>query len=208
MKTERGRMTAWIGFLTFVALAVAPRANAVPLPLNGSWTVLIQDMKPGDFFTGDFDFTSSLPVLFKITDLYVVSDQFELYDDGALVLTTPSKPDWPALGFSGAFQAPPWTDDPDVALASGFFSNSTFLFAPGNHSLTIRDIHIPPGCIEGTDVTCRDGTVAFSAITESGGGQAVPEPTTLGLLGAGFLLISVPWRRLRRSPAYRPTAPA
>jgi len=158
-----------------------PEGHHSPMPLDGSWVVIDEVMPAGAFFTGNWDWTSSAPVLFTITDLYVVTDAYEVYDSGNLVLTTPALPDYAALGIP-AFQSPPWTADPDVALAEPLFSKGAITFAPGYHNITIMDYQIPTGF--------GDGTVAFKAV-------AVPAPAAilLGSMGVGL----VGWLRRRRT---------
>jgi len=92
-----------------------------PMPLDGTWVILDEGMQEGGFFTGVYTWNSPRNVEFTITDLFVVSDRFEVYDNAALVLTTPAVPDWDDLALAGPFVSPPWTDNPDTALASGFF---------------------------------------------------------------------------------------
>jgi len=134
-----------------------------PMALDGTWMILDQNMPVGGFFSGGpwtWD-SPSLPVKFTITDLYVVSDQFVVYDHGVPVVTTPSLPDWYVLQYATAFTSPPWTNNPDVALASIFFSSAVIIFPRGEHSITIQDIHIPPRTAGGNP--CSDGTVVFKA---------------------------------------------
>jgi len=133
------------------------------MAFDGSWVILDQNMPVGGFFSGGpwtWDSTS-LPVRFTITDLYVVSDQFVVYDYDVPVATTPSLPDWDVLRYPTAFTSPPWTNNPDTALSSNFFSSAEIIFPRGEHSITIQDIHIPPRKAGGNP--CSDGTVAFKA---------------------------------------------
>ncbi len=147
------------------------------LPLDGSWTILDEFMNTGDFFPSNpWSYTSPDPVTFTITDLFVVSDQFEVYVDGGYFATTPAVPDWPAYT-TDPFDPAYWTNDPDVALASGYYSNGVYVLPAGAHDVTIRDIHIPPVSVGGPPF--GDGTVAF---------KAVPEPASLSLLALAGLV--------------------
>ena len=133
------------------------------MTLDSTWIILDQNMPVGGFFSGGpwtWD-SPSLPVKFTITDLYVVSDQFVVYDYVVPVATTPSMPDWNVLGYATAFTSPPWTNNPDTAMSSSFFSSAVITFPRGTHSITIQDIHIPPRIAGGNP--CSDGTVAFKA---------------------------------------------
>ena len=114
-----------------------------PMPLDGTWVIIDEYMNVGDFFTAEYTWNSPYNVEFTITDLYVVSDQFEVYDNAALVLTTPVVLDWNQIPVADPLTSPPYTTDPDIALASGAYSSGVLLFAPGAHAITIRDIHIP-----------------------------------------------------------------
>ena len=147
------------------------------LPLDGSWTVLDEVMSPGDFFPSNpWSYTSPGAVVFTITDLYVVSDQFEVYVDGGYLATTPAVLDWPAYTID-PFDPLYWYSDPDLALASGYYSSGVYVLPAGAHDVTIRDIHIPPTV---TGEPFGDGTVAF---------KATPEPASLALLGLAGLVI-------------------
>ncbi len=135
---------------------------AAVMLLDGPWVILDEAMDPGDLFTGgpwtwDSDFT----VKFTITDLYVVTDIFKVYDWSIFVIETPYLPDWDVLMIPDPYDDPPWTDDPDTALASGYFSSAVLYLGPGSHSITIEDIHIPPVSAGGNPFP--DGTVAFKA---------------------------------------------
>jgi hypothetical protein len=154
------------------------------IPLNDTWIVLDQDMSTGGFFSGSWSWFSSDAVRFRITDLFVKSDRFNVYDFGVLVATTPGMPSWNSLpGVTDPFQSPPFTDDPDAAFASGYFSAVDLIFVPGSHSLTIQDISIP---LDATGLPFPDGTVAFKATA-----GVVPEPSTLFTLLTGLVCLAV-----------------
>ncbi len=170
----------WLVLAFLSAFLAAPlNVSAVPLALDGSWTVLDEVMSDGDFFTGSWSWTSGSSVLFDITDVAVVTDVFEVYDKGSLAFSTPLLPDYAALGI-GATDEPPYTTDPDVAWVTEEFSKGSYLFGAGSHDITIRDIRIP------TDFL--DGTVAFRA-------TVVPEPSILALLGLGLAAMGFVGRR-------------
>jgi hypothetical protein len=131
------------------------------LSLDGTWVILDEVMDEGDLFSGPWTWDSDLPVKFTITDLYVVTDRFKVYNGGSFVIETPNIPDWDVLGFAGPMVSPPYTVNPDVALADGRFSSALINFASGSHSIDIEDIHIPPVSVGGDPFI--DGTVAFKA---------------------------------------------
>jgi hypothetical protein len=177
--------------------ASSARGVIVPMPLDGTWIILDQGvafdpMVDGDFFTDTYAWDSPDAINFTLTDYWIINDHFELYDFGALVLTTPVLPNWNDLGWTDPFSVPhyslPYTGDPDVALASGFYSSAAWEFAPGQHQITIRDLDIPRD-MGGSDFF--DGTVAFKA-------QSVPDAAaTWQLLGLAVLALEVLRRRQR-----------
>jgi len=131
------------------------------LSLDGTWVILDEVMDEGDLFSGPWTWDSDLPIEYTITDLYVVTDRFKVYDGGSFVIETPNIPDWDVLGFGGPMVSPPYTVNPDTALADGRFSSALINFASGSHSIDIEDIHIPPVSVGGGPFS--DGTVAFKA---------------------------------------------
>jgi len=163
-----------VGLLLPAAAVAGPanQANGLPLtssgdpamPLDGTWQVLDEVMPVGGYFTGPWTWTSAFQVKFTITDLFVVTDRFKVYDFGAFVIETPNMPDWDVLGLAGPFTSPPWTNNPDVALADGRFSSAVIQFGAGSYSIDIQDIHIPPVSVGGGPFA--DGTVAFKAEIE------------------------------------------
>jgi len=175
------------------AFAAVPVATATPLPLGGPWIVLDQEMKPGDYFTAPdltHVWTFTCPTAscqFIITDLFVVTDRFEVYDGGVLIATTPTMPDWFGIGATTPTESPPWTDNPDVAFASGKFSSLVIELGAGTHDLSIRDMHLPSLTVGGPPAP--DGTVAFRA--------QIPEPGSLALLGLALVALGFV-RRARR----------
>lgn len=147
------------------------------LPIDGTWVVLDELMTEGSFYAPIFSYTSANPVQLDVTDLFVVSDQNEVYLNGGLHGTTPPAPDWqdlvPAVG---PLDDPPYTSDPDIAWTRPEFSKDTFMLPAGTHILTFRNIHIP---LDEEDVPFADGTVAF---------RLIPEPATGLLLVLGFMV--------------------
>jgi PEP-CTERM motif-containing protein len=184
------RPTRWcsVFLLSVVVVVVASgRANADPISLNGSWTVLDEIMPVDSFFTGGPDWArpiSSSPwewnstrfVRLDATDIQVVGDRFEMYDNGILVFTAPLVPDWSKYG-SDPFDSPPFTTNPDVAWATMAFTKGSVLFAPGAHSITFKAIEKP---LTTKGHPFDDSTVAFRA-------TAVPEPGTLTLVGTALV---------------------
>ncbi len=146
------------------------------VPVDGTWIVLDELMTEGDFYSPIFQYTSAIPVQMDVTDLFVVSDQNEVYLDGLLHGTTPPMPDWqslfPAVGPLDA----PYTSDPDLAWTLPEFSKDSYVLPAGTHILTLRNIHIP---LDEENVPFTDGTVAF---------RLIPEPATGLLLLLGMAI--------------------
>ena len=137
----------------FAPVMLAP----VAMPLDGTWVVLDEVIGVGNPFTNDYFWSSENRVAVNLTDLFVVTDAYDVYDNAVLQSSTPLLPDWFDLGIPDPFQSPPFTDDPNVAWANPLFSKDYYEFGPGAHSLTIVATQIPYLFI--------DSTVAFRATT-------------------------------------------
>ena len=154
-----------------LALAAAP-AHAAVIDLNpdGTWLTQDQDMNAGDYFTDTYMATAN--ELVTVTDIFVISDDFNIYVNGILAQTA-FAPNWTADGLASAETID--IGDPAAALASGLYANVSFFVNAGD-VISIQDYSIPP---EDSGAPFPDGTVAISAIGS-------PEPASMLLLGAGL----------------------
>lgn len=167
-----------VAMTSFGALASTQGTNPVDpqygqrniLPVDGTWIVLDEFMEVGDFFGGPWTYTSVLPVQLDVTDLFVVTDAYEVYLNGGLAGSTPFLPDYNDLGvdpFGATF-----TSDPDVAWLSALFSKGSFILPAGTHDVDFRAIQIPTGF--------QDATIAFRA-------TRIPSPGAAALFGLAGL---------------------
>lgn len=165
------------------------RAASVPtpMPLDGTWIVLDEVMLSGNFFSGTWVWDSTETISFTVTDLFVASDEFEIYDNGASVALTPASADWDVLGKSDPVDPPSYTTDPAIALSSGYFSNAKLKFAPGHHEITIRVTHIP--AVTSGGVPFIDSTVAFKAVVQAVPPNGIPTISEWGLLALALTLL-------------------
>jgi hypothetical protein len=178
-----------MALVLLVGTALPSSADNFPLVAN-TWVVLDENMTAPAFFTGGGTgtghWTWTGPGALKVTDLFVATDRFNLYDNDVLVATFAGGTDWDVLGAATPTTDPPYTTDPDVAWTRDAFAKGTYVFGVGSHAFSFEDIHIPP---LDTGGPYPDGTIAF---------QAVPLPSTLILLGPGLLGL-LGWRRFRQA---------
>lgn len=129
-------------------------AAGIPtLPVNGVWhyaacdcTGIGPDGDPGWMSVPSqselITVSSSERIVLDITDLYIPNDDFEVYVDGVLVLTTPQATN------SGIYIGPdysnclcPFADQAAVqtAFSSPRYSHGSVFLVPGSHLINIKD---------------------------------------------------------------------
>ncbi|TMH35698.1 MAG: PEP-CTERM sorting domain-containing protein [Betaproteobacteria bacterium] len=176
----------------FAALGAAAPVHSGLIPLNtflafsfGSAGTAANGCDPADP-AGGFCLTSN-PLLdappwtflaplsgamLTIVDGFLAGDRFQIFDFGVLIGLTSA----PGTGDCG--------DDPVACLANPGMSQAVFMLLAGQHSITIVPILSP-----------FDGGVGFLQVRAEA--QAVPEPSSLMLLGGG-LLAPYLWRKRRK----------
>ena len=119
--------------------------------------------------TGTFDFTTTESALFQITDAYNSGDQFTITIDGVNHGVTST----PAMG--------QWEGDYDTAFASPAFSHGSYAIGAGVHEVDYTMALSPYGA----------GGAAIRLVAA----PAVPEPSSLVMMGLGVLALGVRARR-------------
>jgi hypothetical protein len=167
-------MRTRFGLLAVVAMVVAfaaVSATAATLPVSTNWSTFNWSSGPGVMAIPSFDLTTGGLTTIQVTDAYITGDQFEVYVDGLLKLTTNS-----VREMGGSYAASGDDAWPDARYSKGWFD-----LGAGDYVIEIKNI---------AGYTSGDGYIR--AIQ----GEAVPEPMSL-VLGAMGLAAMGGLRKLR-----------
>ena len=172
-------MKARVSLFVVVALLVAfasVSACADDLIVGGGWAYFDWYAGPGVWATPTFSLSADDTCTVQITDAFLTGDQFEVYVDGILEITTSATPDGLALGASTG----------DDAWAELAYSRGCFVLNAGKYEIKIKNIQIPTGYPDGgAYIRALDGVV-----------PCVPEPSSVVALVSGLGgVLGLAWRR-------------
>jgi hypothetical protein len=185
----KGKTLLTLCIVFSMVIGIAAAAQADPIGTGGDWyeflfasaesggavsagTGAVPSSGGNSVYAPDpaWTFTSSSSMSLTVTDAFLYGDAFTVYDFGALVGSTPAV----AIGGSSGLS------DPALALLDPGLSHASFLLGSGAHSLTMVAYQ-----------TVTPGAAYFRT-------DAVPEPVTLLLFGAGLLGVGIMRRRFAR----------
>jgi len=160
-------------------VAFQPAQAAVPV-LDGGWVDDLITAANADSVSSPYVFNLPNPAIFRITDAFIVGDQYKVFDFGGLILTT-------ALNTPAV--RTPFGDDPfaDAAWVSASYQHGEVLLAAGPHQLTVQGDGVG-GLPAGFFVRLDSDT------------SVIPEPGSMLLLSLGAAgLAGYGWRRRQRA---------
>ena len=174
------------------AAILAAGANAATLPFSGTWYDSGLVLMPG---TGTFfpdSITAAQQTFVEITGYWDNTDQYQVFVNGNLVLTTPSiSPPAPAIDYGDTFVT---FTTPALAWGSGLFSAGLFSVNAGD-VITLKDISplfFDAAASETAGVSQFDAQVGLQAVS-----APVPEPSGLAFVAAGLCVVLAKRRRAR-----------
>ena len=139
---------------------------------------------PCDSFSQPFTFSGAATLV--VQDLFFAGEQFQIYDNGALLpgVNTTSTP------IPGGFSC---GDDPLGCLSSKW-SSGTFSLAAGSHAISVKVIGEAIGFDTGRGVLELHPSASVPEST-----TVVPEPTTLSMMALGLGALLFGWRSRQKA---------
>ena len=173
----KSKVLITIALLAGALAAKAQELNTANLPapapvLNAGWNYDQVDVVAQNSEDSPYVYNITSPEEFTITDAFVAGDNYFVYDNGILILTTtvPGGPGTP-------------TSNPATAYADGGFSEGSVLLGDGSHSLTIQ-----------SDLGAGLGAAGFydrlDSVSAPDGGLTAGL-LSLGMLALGFVRRSI-----------------
>ena len=175
MKLKLGLLAIVIVITAFAAV----NASADTLTADGFWNYFGWVDGPNTWATPTFDFTTSSNTTIQVVDGGVTGDQFEVWVNDALAMTTSGGTSGDDLGL--------WED---AAWASDSYAKGSFSLDSGTYTIKIKNIEIAPGFTAGG---------AYMRALATPASTSVPEPTSLIYFGMPALMLGInKLRKLRK----------
>lgn len=159
--------------VTFVAMGACGVLSATAdaaITIGAGWGPT-DDAPPAFFWDGldvpntdgPFTFNATEPVYVSITDVITPGDQFNIFDNGSLLGSTPAVP----------FQLISGPDDPNATFGDPNYSWGSFLLGAGPHSITIE--------ATGSSVEIGKGYIRVDNVPDAGNSAALLSCALAGL---------------------------
>jgi hypothetical protein len=174
----------WEGNPGTDAFASGPASSYIGDLGTTIWGIDCSGSTPCDSFSRPFTFSG--PATLVVQDLFFAGDQFQIYDNGALLVgvNTTSTP------MQGGFYC---GDDP-LGCPSSKWSLGTFSLGAGSHAISIKVIAEAIGFDTGRGVLELHPSASVPEST-----TVVPEPTTLSMMALGLGTLLFGWRSRQRA---------